>query len=77
MDSAPNITGKFLADIRVLGAIEGSFYYENGLLQDFSDSKNNQSGLACLDASRSNSAYGRRNEVAPVNYTIRIWKRVR
>ena len=76
-DSAPNITGKFIADMRVAYGIEGSFYYENGLLQDFKDSSNTRSGLVCLDASRSNSAYGRRNEVAPVNYTIRIWKRVR
>ena len=29
-----------------------------------------------IDASKSNSAYGKRNEVAPENYTMRIWKRV-
>ena len=77
MDSAPNITGSFIADIRVAYGIKGCFYYENGLIQDFSDSKDNRSGLVCLDASRSNSTYDRRDEVAPVNYTIRIWKRVR
>ena len=32
-------------------------------------------GSMQFDASKSNPAYNRRNEVAPSNYTIRIWKR--
>ena len=77
MDSAPNITGHFMADVRVSSTLDGAFYYENGLLQDFKDSSNTRSGIVYIDASRCNTAYGRRDEVAPVNYTIRIWRRAR
>ena len=80
MDSAPNIIGHFLADIRVktfVGDNDNAFYYTDGPINDYKDSNNTRSGLVHLDASRSNNAYGRRNEVAPANYTIRIWRRVR
>ena len=36
---------------------------------------NSSSLIANFSASRVNSAYGKRNEVAPGNFTIRIWKR--
>ena len=36
----------------------------------------NGSLIANFSASRVNSAYGKRNEVAPANYTMRIWKRI-
>ncbi|NIZ41358.1 hypothetical protein PVA45_07185 (plasmid) [Entomospira entomophila] len=74
-DSAPNITGTFGWVHGGQGA-EGVFYDDRNL-----PSKDTASGVfskhipTSFNASRSSPAYGRRNEVAPQNQTIRIWIR--
>lgn len=78
--SLPNITGAFAAQSQdgykenggASGAFGRSSTFKNKL--DSGTGKNNYDSYD-FDASRCDGAYGRRSEVAPVNYTIRIWKR--
>lgn len=79
----PNIKGN------ILGGPCASSYFQSGYANGaFSltgwgygktqgvDWNPNSSLIANFSASRVNSAYGKRNEVAPANYTMRIWKRI-
>lgn len=55
----------------------GAFIRVEGAPQTYDLNGINHKGFNLLfDASRSHPAYGRRNEVAPKNQTIRLWKRV-
>mgnify|MGYP006916033664 CR=1 FL=1 len=80
-ESLPNITGSatlYGAELRNSvgrGTSDGAFRDS----YNFGSASGGGSHLsACLDfsAKNSNSTYGRRDEVAPENYTIIIWKRV-
>ena len=80
-ESLQNITG-LISGIRVDRGL--SFFMTNNAfkrteIDSISYKKNADDGyldkLHIFDASLSNDAYGRREEVAPANYTIRIWKR--
>jgi hypothetical protein len=83
-ESVPNIKGNFngrqLSDENVGNGSTASGAFIVGGAQERptpnsrSDSK--QYGFS-FDASRSSPAYGRRSEVAPANYTIRIWQRAK
>ena len=74
-ESVPNITGSFYQDINTNDKVSCAFYFISKGFINLTSSQNNESGCVYLDASRCNDAYGRRNEVAPGNFTIRIWKR--
>ena len=82
----PNITGTLFAQ---RSFIRESFYHsgaisaweeyngDNGLYaHGWESCAGRYNSTMQINASRSNSAYGKRNEVAPANYTMRIWKRI-
>ena len=78
----PNIEGNILGGPCAIPHFQSG--YANGAfsLIGWGDAKtegagwnNNVSLIENFSASRVNSAYGKRNEVAPANYTMRIWKR--
>jgi hypothetical protein len=80
-ESLPNITGKFQIWYDVYN-VEGAFdryNYHNSGVSDASSSMNLYSGVD-FNASRSNAVYGNKHnnqqEVAPKNYTIKIYKRI-
>lgn len=78
VESLPNITG-FLRSIisRDSSTIaEGAFWRESAWQNgDEGTNKYMEYANVRMDASRCNGAYGRRAEVAPKNYTIRIYRR--
>ena len=77
-ESVPNITGTAYLMIHSSYDEEriGALYVEKDGASDGNEgSTRGTRGYMNLDASWSNSAYGRRDEVAPANYTIRVWKR--
>ena len=76
-ESLPNITGNAAVQgFNNNNTYNGAFRQSTTVVgkKDGGNGDSNYGGLN-IDASRSNSAYGRRNEVAPANYTIRIWER--
>ena len=76
-ESLPNITGNAAVQgFNNNNTYTGAFDVSTTVIgkKDSGTGTGNYGGLD-FDASRSNSAYGKRNEVAPANYTIRIWKR--
>ena len=73
-EGLPNITGGFQStDLRQL---TGCFYEDPGRIDGTYDSAGSFTKYCNFDASRSNSIYGNSNHVTPVNYSIRIWKRI-
>jgi hypothetical protein len=74
--SAPNIIGS-LPHIGQGNTpqYDGAFYLKNTNNSYFFGSQGNNAQTG-FDASRSNAAYGRRNEISPVNQTLRIWRRL-
>lgn len=90
-ESVPNVKGYIgdldrwrnkLQDAEAMEAIGASgktnpFFHDDFVL--YKDAKDGNTGniqTVALDLSRYNRAYGRREEVAPANYTIRVWKRI-
>ena len=54
----------------------GAFYrIRKGSLYYIDEGRLSTDLAIAFDANRSNAAYGRRDEVAPRNYTTRIWLR--
>ncbi|NIZ41366.1 hypothetical protein PVA45_07145 (plasmid) [Entomospira entomophila] len=86
-ESVPNIKGEYSFFDGVNASIPMGFVHTffgaflakststNRVITHTSGATNLSSGLV-FDASRSHPAYGRRNEVAPQNQTIRLWVRV-
>jgi hypothetical protein len=67
-ESVPNITGTIDSD---LGAVSGAFH-SPVRRNDYADGGGGIGFNNSFDASRVNSAYGRRNEVAPQNYATKV-----
>ncbi|NIZ41365.1 hypothetical protein PVA45_07150 (plasmid) [Entomospira entomophila] len=80
-ESVPNVTGAFSTNgigqyqySSASGALtnpKGSVHAAGTVNNQFQGTPN-----IGFDASRSHQAYGRRNEVAPQNQSIRLWKRI-
>jgi hypothetical protein len=67
LESVPNITGTTKSMDDNSGSYSGAFYHM-GFIDDASGTM--RGSYAGFDASLSNAAYGRRNEVAPANYSV-------
>ena len=73
----PNITGSFVADVRMNNyAVSGAFTAGDWLALTGASSGDSRVYKFSLDASRSNPIYGRSNTVQPAAYYVHIWKRV-
>lgn len=84
-ESLPNISGVLSGQSTAAGMGGGSVNFtRSGALNYKSANKQRTGGGVygnvlieiSIDASDSNPVYGRRDEVAPQNYTIRVWKRI-
>lgn len=74
-ESVPNITGNTgVANVET-SYLSGAFKKGDSTSYNVTSNPNSGSKINALNASLSNAAYGRRNEVAPKNYTIAIWER--
>ena len=77
-ESVPNVKGSFNQDdsFRNWGEMTGPFYFDgNGSWGDYNNNNKYTPTRVGFDLHRANEVYGRRNEVAPKNYSIKIWKR--
>lgn len=72
LESVPNITGNIGSTSTYRVAPSGAF---SGSTNDTYGGGSHQIRRTEMNASRSHTAYGRRNEVAPKNQTIRIWRK--
>ncbi|MDR1071273.1 MAG: tail fiber protein [Rickettsiales bacterium] len=68
LESAPNITGTTRGMDDNSGSFSGAFYQRGTISTGASGGW--PGSYAGFDASRSNAAYGRRDEVAPTNYSV-------
>ena len=77
-DSAPDITGHFGTVLAWgnSGAVFDGAFEKGDVVNRWSEGNSNPHVNVSFSASRSSDSYGRRNEVAPINYTIRIWQRI-
>lgn len=79
LSSAPNITGRQVVFSNTSAAASyGAFSgigSPNGYVQNVMSDSVNYRVFTSFSATESNSVYGRRNEVAPQNQTIRIWRK--
>lgn len=75
-ESVPNITGYIPYVVGGQTGSGGAFSYETATNLGYAQVTSNTNAHIAFNASRSNPAYGRRNEVAPQNQTIRIWRKV-
>lgn len=81
----PNITGVLNGKSVEAGMGGGSVDFTRSGALNYKSAKKQRTGGSnygnvlieiSIDASDSNPVYGRRDEVAPQNYTIRVWKRI-
>ena len=73
----PNITGSFVANIRSgYHKVSGAFTAGNRLASTGENSNYSEVYKFSLNASKSNSIYGRSTTVQPAAYYVHIWRRV-
>lgn len=83
-EGLPNITGYLGAEnSNYVNAFQGVFAGSAFVVTEETQSSffenygsRTSTSKVLFDASRINSSYGKRNEVAPANYTYIIWKRI-
>ncbi|NIZ41360.1 hypothetical protein PVA45_07175 (plasmid) [Entomospira entomophila] len=73
-ESVPNLTGKFDSSSAKWSG-SGVFYVSTQQKDGGNASNSLYADIINFDASKSSATYGRRNEVAPTNQSIRLWIR--
>lgn len=74
-EGLPNITGDFSCALSWGGSTSGAFEKTGLGLSAPTGAGNGNGDTFKFNASRSNSIYGKSDNVTPENYTVKIWAR--